>query len=153
MFTAKQVLTDELNETEKKRLNRAYAFIYKYATPQQGVDKEKVAAVLGLKGERTGRDYVSALKKRCPVISHNAFKGFRIAKTAEDVPDNERTIFEVLSRCEEMLYGIIPNFEFERKQKIEYSDLELAVHKFLGALEQPKIAQMIMSANNKFTDM
>lgn len=108
------------------------------------MQKEEIAETVGLSGEREARAYVSALKKKFPVISHNGYKGFRIARTSADVPDNERTFFEVLSRVEEMLYGILPNLDFEKKNGISYAPLEKAITAFLQALDEPKNAQLFI---------
>lgn len=144
MLTAKQVLNKDYDEATRQRLIKA-AKLLKTGTPSKGVQKEEIAAVVGLSGEREARAYVSALKKKFPVISHNGYKGFRIAQTSADLPDNERTFFEVLSRVEEMLYGILPNIEFERKNGVSYAPLEKAINAFLQALEEPKTAQFIIN--------
>lgn len=143
MLTAKQMLNKEYDEATRQRLKKA-AKLLKTGTPHKGVQKEEIAEIVGLSGEREARAYVSALKKRFPIISHNGYKGFRIAKTSDDVPDNERTFFEVLSRVEEMLYGILPNLDFEKKNGISYAPLEKAITAFLQALDEPKNAQLFI---------
>lgn len=143
MLTAKQMLNKEYDEATRQRLKKA-ARLLKTGTPHKGVQKEEIAEIVGLSGEREARAYVSALKKRFPIISHNGYKGFRIAKTSDDVPDNERTFFEVLSRVEEMLYGILPNLDFEKKNGISYAPLEKAITAFLQALDEPKNAQLFI---------
>lgn len=143
MLTAKQMLNKEYDEATRQRLKKA-ARLLKTGTPNKGVQKEEIAEIVGLSGEREARAYVSALKKRFPIISHNGYKGFRIAKTSDDVPDNERTFFEVLSRVEEMLYGILPNLDFEKKNGISYAPLEKAITAFLQALDEPKNAQLFI---------
>lgn len=143
MLTAKQMLNKEYDEATRQRLKKA-ARLLKTGTPHKGVQKEEIAEIVGLSGEREARAYVSALKKRFPIISHNGYKGFRIAQTSDDVPDNERTFFEVLSRVEEMLYGILPNLDFEKKNGISYAPLEKAINVFLQALDEPKNAQLFI---------
>lgn len=143
MLTAKQMLNKEYDEATRQRLKKA-ARLLKTGTPNKGVQKEEIAETVGLSGEREARAYVSALKKRFPIISHNGYKGFRIAKTSDDIPDNERTFFEVLSRVEEMLYGILPNLDFEKKNGISYAPLEKAITAFLQALDEPKNAQLFI---------
>ena len=143
MLTAKQMLNKEYDEATRQRLKKA-ARLLKTGTPNKGVQKEEIAETVGLSGEREARAYVSALKKKFPVISHNGYKGFRIAQTSDDVPDNERTFFEVLSRVEEMLYGILPNLDFEKKNGISYAPLEKAINVFLQALDGPKNAQLFI---------
>lgn len=44
-----------------------------------------------------------------------------------------------------MLYGILPNIEFERKNGVSYAPLEKAINAFLQALEEPKTAQFIIN--------
>lgn len=143
MLTAKQMLNKKYDEATRQRLIKA-AKLLQTGTPHKGVLKEEIAEKVGLSGEREARAYVSALKKKFPVISHNGYKGFRIARTSADVPDNERTFFEVLSRVEEMLYGILPNLDFEKKNGISYAPLEKAITAFLQALDEPKNAQLFI---------
>ena len=143
MLTAKQMLNKEYDEATRQRLIKA-ARLLQTGTPGKGIQKEEIAEVIGLSGEREARAYVSALKKKFPIISHNGYKGFRIAKTSDDVPDNERTFFEVLSRVEEMLYGILPNLAFEQKNGISYAPLEKSINAFLKALDEPKNAQLFI---------
>lgn len=143
MLTAKQMLNKEYDEATRQRLIKA-ARLLQTGTPGKGIQKEEIAEVVGLSGEREARAYVSALKKKFPVISHNGYKGFRIARTSADVPDNERTFLEVLSRVEEMLYGILPNLAFEQKNGISYAPLEKSINAFLKALDEPKNAQLII---------
>ena len=144
MFNAKDVISGNISSLEKERINTIYKYIKDNATSEVGVDKQKVSEVLGLKGERVGRDYVSALKKVKPIISHNGYKGFRLAQDDKDITDNERTIFEVTSRCEEMLYGVLKNLEFEKSHNVEFAEVEKSIKNFLHAMAQPKIARMII---------
>lgn len=116
MLTARQMLNKDYDEATRQRLIKA-ARLLQTGTPGKGIQKEEIAEAIGVSGEREARAYVSALKKKLPVISHNGYKGFRIARTAADVADNERTFLEVLSRVEEMLYGILPNLAFEQKKR------------------------------------
>lgn len=144
MFNAKDVISGDISSLEKERLNKVYTYVRDNATHEFGVDKEVISNIIGLKGERVGRDYISALKKRKAVISHNGYKGFRLAKNELDIQDNERTMFEVMSRCEEMLYGVLQNLEFERKYNIKFEKIEKAINSFLYEMEQPKIAEMVI---------
>lgn len=141
MLTARQMLNKDYDEATRQRLIKA-ARLLQTGTPGKGIQKEEIAEAIGLSGEREARAYVSALKKKLPVISHNGYKGFRIARTAADVADNERTFLEVLSRVEEMLYGILPNLAFEQKNGVSYAPLEKSINAFLRALEEPKTAQL-----------
>nr|DAH66719.1 MAG TPA: Rrf2 family protein [Bacteriophage sp.] len=141
MLTARQMLNKDYDEATRQRLIKA-ARLLQTGTPGKGIQKEEIAEAIGVSGEREARAYVSALKKKLPVISHNGYKGFRIARTAADVADNERTFLEVLSRVEEMLYGILPNLAFEQKNGVSYAPLEKSINAFLRALEEPKTAQL-----------
>lgn len=141
MLTARQMLNKDYDEATRQRLIKA-AQLLQTGTPGRGIQKEEIAEAIGVSGEREARAYVSALKKKLPVISHNGYKGFRIARTAADVADNERTFLEVLSRVEEMLYGILPNLAFEQKNGVSYAPLEKSINTFLRALEEPKTAQL-----------
>lgn len=141
MLTARQMLNKDYDEATRQRLIKA-ARLLQTGTPGKGIQKEEIAEAIGVSGEREARAYVSALKKKLPVISHNGYKGFRIARTAADVADNERTFLEVLSRVEEMLYGILPNLAFEQKNGVSYAPLEKSINAFLRALEESKTAQL-----------
>lgn len=141
MLTARQMLNKDYDEATRQRLIKA-ARLLQTGTPSKGIQKEEIAEAIGVSGEREARAYVSALKKKLPVISHNGYKGFRIARTAADVADNERTFLEVLSRVEEMLYGILPNLAFEQKNGVSYAPLEKSINAFLRALGEPKTAQL-----------
>lgn len=141
MLTARQMLNKDYDEATRQRLIKA-ARLLQTGTPGKGIQKEEIAEAIGVSGEREARAYVSALKKKLPVISHNGYKGFRIARTAADVADNERTFLEVLSRVEEMLYGILPNLAFEQKNGVSYAPLEKSINAFLRALGEPKTAQL-----------
>lgn len=144
MLTARQMLNKDYDEATRQRLIKA-ARLLQTGTPGKGIQKEEIAEAIGVSGEREARAYVSALKKKLPVISHNGYKGFRIARTAADVADNERTFLEVLSRVEEMLYGILPNLAFEQKNGVSYAPLEKSINAFLIALSEPKTAQFIIN--------
>jgi len=137
MIAEKVFNGDKLSQEEIDKLNKVYRFICQ----NESADKFEIANLIGSTSERVGRDYASAIKQRVPIISHSGFKGFKVARTCEDVKDNERTIFEVLSRCEAMLCGIMKNFEFEKKNGIEFAKQEQAVKDFLDAMKEPKIAQ------------
>jgi len=140
MLKAEKVLSGKYSKIEKERLNKAYKLLYK-ATKQNPVTKYQVAREIGLNGERIGRDYANAVAVLVPVISNSQESGFRVAKTQEDEPDNLIKIFEILSRCEEMLYKVLPNFEFEKQCGVEFKVQENAVKNFLDAMKEKKIAQ------------
>ena len=140
MLTSQKILNQEYTQLEKERLNKAHKLLLT-GTKENPITKHQVAKEVGLKGERVGRDYANAVGVIKPVISNSKESGFRIAKTKEDENDNLIKIFETLSRCEELLYKILPNFEFEHKQGLEFVKQEKAVAQFLEAMKEPKIAQ------------
>lgn len=144
MLTAKEVINKKYNEQTRQRLINVEKLLAS-GTPSRGIDKWDIAEAMGFSGDREARLYVSALKKIRPVISHNGYKGYRIAQSKDDIPDNERTFFEVLSRVEEMLYGVLPNIEFEKENGVSFAPLEKAINAFLQALEEPKTAQYIIN--------
>jgi len=143
MLTVQKIKNKEYTPLEAQRLNKAYKLLLK-GTKENPITKDQVAQEIGLKGERVGRDYANAVGVIQPVISHSKIKGFRIAKTEKDEPDNVIKIMESLSRCEEILYKILPNLEFEKKCGIEFTNLEKSVKLFLQALEEPRYKQYVI---------
>ena len=61
MLTAKQMLNKEYDEATRQRLIKA-ARLLQTGTPGKGIQKEEIAEVVGLSGEREARAYVSPLK-------------------------------------------------------------------------------------------
>ena len=123
MLTAEYILNHEYTPLEKERLNKAFKLLSK-GTKLNPISKYQVAQEIGLGSERAGRDYANAVGLLVPVISNSKHKGFRIAKTPQDEPENLITIFETLSRCEELLYKVLKNFEFERQNGVEFTKQE-----------------------------
>lgn len=140
MFTYEQIINKTYTEEQKQNLNRVAKLL------KQGTTKEDVMELLNT-NERTARDYISSIGYMYPIISSAGEKGYRFALTPEDVPDNEKKIWDRLSRIEEMLYTILPNIEFEHKNNIKFERLEKSITEFISALHEPKIAQYFTETN------
>lgn len=134
MFNYLQIINKEYSAEQKKNLNIVANLL------KTGTTKEMVMEALNT-NERSARDYISSIGYVYPVISNAGEKGYRLALTKEDVMDNEKKIWDRLSRIEEMLYTILPNFKFEHQNNIKFERLEKAITEFLHALHEPKIAQ------------
>lgn len=138
MLTAKDIISRNLTDKQRLNINKIYTALYNSNEP---LLKSDICKVIGSKSERQARDYVSAIKKLKPIISYNKMKGFKLAKSEQDVPENERSLFEDLSRVNELLYNCLPRLKFESKHNIEYKHLEESINRFLAVLEEPKIGQ------------
>jgi hypothetical protein len=96
----------------KEKANKLYKYlkdIGRYAT------KEEIGAVLGIGNERSVRDVISLLATKKPIISHSGGKGYRLAVSADDLPEVERTWAELSSRAEELERRMQPLIAFREK--------------------------------------
>lgn len=142
MFTYEQIKTKQYNEQQKRTLNKVATML------KNGTTKEEVMKELNT-SERQARDIISSIGYIYPVISNAGEKGYKLALTKEDIPNNERKIWDRLSRIQEMLYTVLPNFEFEHKHNIKFERLEKAITEFISALEEPKVAQYFVKTETK----
>lgn len=96
----------------KDKANKLYNYlrsIDRYAT------KEEIGQYLGIKNERSVRDVISLLATRKPIISHSGGKGYKLAQTADDLEEVERTWAELSSRAEELERRMKPLISFREK--------------------------------------
>ena len=106
-----------MSENQKENGNKLFRFM-KY---NDFVTKEQMLNCLGWDKtkDRQLRDLISCIAKKVPVISTSDSRGYKIAKTKDDLELVEHTWAEISSRIEELKKRIIPLMEFREKFKFE----------------------------------
>lgn len=79
--------------------------------------KQEIMAVFDT-DERTARDMVSEIAKRCPIPSNSERKGYRIATCADDIPAVMHAINENKKRAEEILKRNEPLEKFIKENRV-----------------------------------
>lgn len=106
----------KLTKLQRNRLNTIYRrLIVGQAT------KDELKELIHTKNERTVRDCISYIKKFYPVISLSGDKGYRIAKSKEDLEDAKHMIASETSRANEIMDGIVEvkNFVIKMQEEME----------------------------------
>lgn len=98
----------------QEKANKLFDFLIKQ---DDFVTKEQIGIVLGIKNERSIRDVISLLATKRPIISHSGNKGYKLAKTKNDLAEVERCWAELSSRVEELQKRIQPLVIFRDKVK------------------------------------
>lgn len=93
--------------------------LYKFLMRNDFVTKEQMLEHLGWdsKKDRQLRDLISLIAKKMPVISTSDYKGYKIAKTEEDLELVIHTWAELSSRIEELDKRIEPLIRFRDEIK------------------------------------
>jgi hypothetical protein len=109
-----------MSENQKENGHKLYRFM-KY---NDFVTKEQMLECLGWdkSKDRQLRDLISMIAKKVPVISTSDSRGYKIAKTKEDLELVEHTWAEMSSRIEELTKRIMPLMEF--REKFRFSEKE-----------------------------
>lgn len=104
-----------MTENEKVNGNK----LYKYMMVNDVLTKEQMLAFLGWdsKKERQLRMLIAYIAKKVPVISTSDSKGYKIAKTKEDLEEVRHTWAEMSSRVEEIEARMNPLIQFYEKFK------------------------------------
>ena len=104
-----------MTENEKANGNK----LYKYMMTHDVLTKEQMLAYLGWdsKKDRQLRNLISFIAKKVPVISTSDSRGYKIAKTKEDLEEVEHTWAEMSSRIEELQARVAPLIKFYEKFK------------------------------------
>lgn len=104
-----------MTENEKINGNK----LYKFMMTHDIVTKEQMLAHLGWdsKKDRQLRILISNIAKKVPVISTSDSKGYKIAKTADDLQEVEHSWSEIDSRIEELNERRKPLIAFYTKYK------------------------------------
>jgi DNA-binding winged helix-turn-helix (wHTH) protein len=81
------------------------------------VTKEKMLAVLGWdsKKDRQLRDLLSMIGKKKPLIATSDQRGYKIAKTKDDLEEVRHQYNELMSRIENLRERVIPLSEFYKQ--------------------------------------
>ena len=104
-----------MTENEKANGNK----LYKYMMVNDVLTKDQMLAYLGWdsKKDRQLRNLISFIAKKVPVISTSDSRGYKIAKTKEDLEEVEHQIKELDCRIEEMEKRKEPLWKFRDKIK------------------------------------
>lgn len=90
--------------------------LYIYLLGQRDfVTKEQIGRALGVVNERSVRDVISLLATKCPIISHSGTRGYKLARTADDLDEVDRVCNELFSRMEELDKRLKPLIKFRNK--------------------------------------
>ena len=83
----------------QEKANRLYEYL---KTQDDYVTKEQIGRVLEIKNERSVREVISLLATKKPILSKSNSKGYKLAKTVEDLEDLKNVWMEIDSRIEEL---------------------------------------------------
>lgn len=107
-----QLKNRKLSELQRNRLNAIYCRL------SNGIaTKDELMLIIGVKDERIVRDCISIIKKRFPVISLSGEKGYRIAKSFEDLEDAKHMISSETSRANEVIDNLVELKKFVAKME------------------------------------
>lgn len=101
-----------LTENIKDRANSLYYFLRDKC---DYVTKEEIGEFLGVKNERSVRDIIALLATKKPIISNSGGKGYKLARTVEDLEEVEHTWKEIDSRIEQLEIRKKPLIKFYEK--------------------------------------
>jgi hypothetical protein len=101
-----------LTEIERQRANKLYHYLRLHDT----ITKEEACQVLGV-NERTAREVLSLVAYKMPIIATSDSKGYRLAKTLEDLNGVEHTAAELRSRMEEIEKRLAPLYAFRDRAR------------------------------------
>ena len=101
----------------QEKANRLYEYL---KTQDDYVTKEQIGRVLGIKNERSVREVISLLATKKPILSKSNSKGYKLAKTVEDLEDLKNVWMEIDSRIEELDKRRTPLIKFyERYNNVQ----------------------------------
>lgn len=109
----------KLTKLQRDRLNKIYQRM------NLGVaTKQELMQLIGT-GEREVRDCISYIKKFYPVISLSGAKGYRIAKTIDDLEDAKHAINAETGRANDIVDGVVElkKFVMEMEERNEKSNI------------------------------
>lgn len=104
-----------LTRLMKERANAAYHYL-QLRYPQWAT-KEEIGEAIGVTHERNVRDVLNTLRKKVPVLSNSATKGYRLALRLSDLEEVEHTWKEIDSRIQELEEVKEPLIRFYEKAK------------------------------------
>ncbi len=97
-----QLKNKKLSELQRNRLNAIYCRLLSGLAT-----KDELMRIIGVKDEHVVRDCISIIKKRFPVISLSGEKGYRIAKSLENLEDAKHMIASETSRANEVIDNLV----------------------------------------------
>ncbi len=110
----------KLTKLQRDRLNKIYQRM------NLGVaTKQELMSLINVKDERIVRDCISYIKKFYPVISLSGAKGYRIAKTIDDLEDAKHAINAETGRANDIVDGVVElkKFVMEMEGRNEKSNI------------------------------
>lgn len=94
-------ITDKMKEKATK--------LYEFMKAQKGyVTKAQIGTYLGISNERSVRDVISLLATKKAIISTSDSKGYKLARSVDDLDEVMHTWAELSSRIEELEKRIAP---------------------------------------------
>lgn len=104
-----------MTENKKEQGNK----LYKFMMTHDIVTKEQMLAYLGWGKEkdRQLRDLISMIAQKVPVVALSSNRGYKIARTVDDLEAVENTWAELSSRVEEIQKRIEPLVKFRDRLK------------------------------------
>lgn len=103
-----------LTENARIKANACYFLLKK---TNGFLSKEEIGNELGIKNERTVRDVISLVATKVPIISTSDNKGYKMAKTVEDLEEVIHTWKEFDSRIASYEERKKPLIKFYEKMK------------------------------------
>lgn len=97
----------------QERANRLYEYL---KTQDDYVTKEQIGIVLGVKDERSVREIISLLATKKPILSNSGNKGYKLAKSKQDLEDLKHSWMELDSRIEELQKRREPLIKFYERE-------------------------------------
>jgi hypothetical protein len=93
----------------QERANKLYEYL---KTQDDYVTKEQIGVYLGVKDERSVREVISLLATKKPILSNSGNKGYKLAKSKQDLEDLKHSWMELDSRIEELAKRREPLIKF-----------------------------------------
>lgn len=98
----------------QEKANRLFEYL---KTQENYVSKEQIGVYLGIKNERSVREVISLLATKKPILSKSNSKGYKLAKSINDLEDLKNVWMEIDSRIEELEKRREPLIKFYEKYK------------------------------------
>ena len=97
----------------QEKANRLFEYL---KTQDDYVTKEQIGRVLEIKNERSVREVISLLATKKCIISKSNSKGYKLAKSIDDLEDVKNAWMEIDSRIEELEKRKEPLIRFYEKR-------------------------------------
>ena len=97
----------------QERANKLYEYL---KTQDDYVTKEQIGVYLDIKDERSVREVISLLATKKPILSNSGNKGYKLAKSKQDLEDLKHSWMELDSRIEELQKRREPLIKFYERE-------------------------------------